>query len=807
MSTFVFFAEEKLAESSAANVALSSQLENISPQLASLEVALSNARRKLKEEQSLRRTAEQAQDDADQKIRTLEQTIVSLKEECDDVHEELAFKESELEETRLELEVEKQQLHNELTTIRQALAVAESDAAAPRLEKNGYNGSSAAVTNGGSTVGDAVDTVKAILLNHNTNTETRSVPSDTPEGYVKHLEEELELVTEQLIETEKLMALTQEELAAKENKLRTLHQQSSQYETQEIQLNQLQNEHEELLTEHERLGLDYTSVRDELSLCREEIQLQTEAITALEQDFQISVQTLGEERTKNQSIVDDLHVQVREAELTSKASINEAALIGNAVQEANKQNEAMMEQVSALEKALENAKTDYQSCVEELEQVNARFDEARIEAEKAGHDAAMEEMRKVMRTDAEHEIRTVRENLEQLTKENISLQQNVAEAEIKLAAMKDSMDDHTSNGGSANSNVDSVVHELQKQLLSSKEVTVRKDAEMVAFTEEMTTRLQKAEDMVVHLEGELHAAKGQLAEAEAHLIVLRREKERKDHVIPKSPSRDTTIVSANISDAPSLPSDEDVAEQQRGRCLESNPFDPVTPVNILRPRSSSPSSVIRLELRLTEEVRKNATLEKDYNELQDQKRMSEVRIKRLEEDIKTIQKQLLATTAGSNDAVAAVTTQMSRLSSLGSTERGMDLMTEDEIAGKRLEQIIGSRDVKLLAEELKVMEKKCNSQREYNAQLLSKMLHLQGNIQVYCRIRPMTIQELQSGARSVIDPLSETEVGCFDERTNKWKSFAFDRVWGPDQSQTSVFQDVEPLALSVVDGFNACIFA
>jgi kinesin family protein C2/C3 len=32
-------------------------------------------------------------------------------------------------------------------------------------------------------------------------------------------------------------------------------------------------------------------------------------------------------------------------------------------------------------------------------------------------------------------------------------------------------------------------------------------------------------------------------------------------------------------------------------------------------------------------------------------------------------------------------------------------------------------------------------------------------------------------------------------------------VWGQDQSQQSVFQDVEPLALSVVDGFNACIFA
>ena len=112
-----------------------------------------------------------------------------------------------------------------------------------------------------------------------------------------------------------------------------------------------------------------------------------------------------------------------------------------------------------------------------------------------------------------------------------------------------------------------------------------------------------------------------------------------------------------------------------------------------------------------------------------------------------------------------------------------------------------------MAEELRALHHKCNAQREYNAQLLSKMLSMQGNIQVYCRVRPMTVNEIQRGCRGVVEALSETEVGCFDSRTNKWKSFAFDRVWGPDQSQQSVFQDVEPVALSVVDGYNACIFA
>jgi kinesin family protein C2/C3 len=575
------------------------------------------------------------------------------------------------------------------------------------------------------------------------------------------------------------------------------------------------------MSEHGRVKDELVSVQEELALCKEEIQLQTEAITALEQDYQTTMKTLEEERNQHQSIVDDLHVQIRELEISTKASVNEASLIGVAVQEANQQNELMMEQVAALEKALENAKTDYQKCLEELDLVNARFDEARTEAERAGRDAAMEEMRNVMRADAEHEIRTVRDNLEQLAKENQLLQQKVDDAEIKLAAAlgKESHEHHgetdtavgddttVSNGGTVASSLELVIQELQKQLLSAKDDIVKKDTEMVTFTSEMTTRLQKAEDMVVHLEGELHAAKGQLAEAEAHLIVLRNEKERHDLVIPESPTRKTKTVQMNTNLKSVDETDDSEPVRGRSSLIDMNLSDPVTPMDAKRPRSSSPSSVMRLELRLAEEVKKNNHLEKEYNEVLDQKRMSEVRIKRLEEDIKTLQKQLFASNAGTSDALTAVTTQMSRLSSLGSTERGMDLISNEEIAGRRLEQIIDSRDVKLLTEELRTMEKKCNSQREYNAQLLSKMLHLQGNIQVYCRIRPMTVQEIQNGSRSVVEPLSETEVGCFDQRTNKWKSFAFDRVWGPDQSQTSVFQDVEPLALSVVDGFNACIFA
>ncbi|EED94949.1 predicted protein, partial [Thalassiosira pseudonana CCMP1335] len=91
--------------------------------------------------------------------------------------------------------------------------------------------------------------------------------------------------------------------------------------------------------------------------------------------------------------------------------------------------------------------------------------------------------------------------------------------------------------------------------------------------------------------------------------------------------------------------------------------------------------------------------------------------------------------------------------------------------------------------------------------LLARVLKLQGNIQVCCRIRPMTGEEFQRGYREVAQSLSETELGLFYERTRTWKSFVFDKIWGQDASQKDVFQDVEPMALSVIDGYNSCIFA
>lgn len=105
------------------------------------------------------------------------------------------------------------------------------------------------------------------------------------------------------------------------------------------------------------------------------------------------------------------------------------------------------------------------------------------------------------------------------------------------------------------------------------------------------------------------------------------------------------------------------------------------------------------------------------------------------------------------------------------------------------------------------LEKQLQLQKEENTRLLSKILRLQGNIQVCCRIRPMNADETYSKERVTVEPRSGTEVVCYDDKINAWRSFVFDKVWGPDKSQEQVFADVEPYALSVVDGYNSCIFA
>lgn len=86
------------------------------------------------------------------------------------------------------------------------------------------------------------------------------------------------------------------------------------------------------------------------------------------------------------------------------------------------------------------------------------------------------------------------------------------------------------------------------------------------------------------------------------------------------------------------------------------------------------------------------------------------------------------------------------------------------------------------------------------------LMDLKGNIRVYCRVRPLNEQELKQENTDVIEYPLEKEMIVHKDKTNSSR-FEFDSVFGPECSQVQVFQDIEGLIMSALDGYNVCIFA
>ena len=132
-----------------------------------------------------------------------------------------------------------------------------------------------------------------------------------------------------------------------------------------------------------------------------------------------------------------------------------------------------------------------------------------------------------------------------------------------------------------------------------------------------------------------------------------------------------------------------------------------------------------------------------------------------------------------------------------------------------------SNDIEKLKAELKIVINRHDHVRTANAVLLKKLQAKVGNIQVCCRTRPPSDLELAvthsdviqgTGCRGAVgkvcvDISDDDQLSCYDKRNEPWKSFAFDRVWPLDATQEEVFSDMEPLLLSVTEGYNTCLLA
>ncbi|VFQ99663.1 unnamed protein product [Cuscuta campestris] len=116
--------------------------------------------------------------------------------------------------------------------------------------------------------------------------------------------------------------------------------------------------------------------------------------------------------------------------------------------------------------------------------------------------------------------------------------------------------------------------------------------------------------------------------------------------------------------------------------------------------------------------------------------------------------------------------------------------------------------VQSLVDQCDDLKLKYNEEQAKRRKLFNEVQEAKGNIRVFCRCRPLSKAEVSAGCSVVMDfeSAKDGELGIINGGSTK-KTFRFDRVYTPKDDQADVYADASPMVISVLDGYNVCIFA
>ena len=693
---------------------------------------MSDTKRKLEAESTARRQAELAQDEAEARARETEASLEALRAESDQVHEQLAFREEEVEEMRLELEVEKERHTVELEELAAQIASKKSTDNT-QVEKDEKK-DDISVMSEDDFVTMAVGSTDGVANN------------DDNEDYIKRLEDELEDVTEQLIEAETNISTIEGKLTDAEKVKAFLESKVADMkkDMEDLQ-NNLNNSLADAAAKEEKDSSNATS--EELALLTEELALTQEELKAAEEDAKVAEAKLETANAEHKAKLSQLESNLEKAKNDVSNAKAEVETMEQALNEANAETSTLRDEVENLMEALKNAKQDNEKTLEDMEALRQAFDEAENDVRESS----------VQRE--EDLVKAHKRELEDLSAEILALTE--ANKALKATRTKEST-------GPSASELD-----LEIKLDQKNKELERTKADLKEAKEDLAKAKRKVEELSAGNKALINGA-------------LDSPKKRND----------TNPYNFKIQSFDRFKEEEDGAVTKFYRSHARSRFR-VPHEHPNRARSSSPSTITRLERRVYNHAEKLRVVTKERDSLKSQQRMSDVRVQHLEVDISKLHQKVEEAEEKSDSLVSVV----------AGVSQNPEAREDKEFMDADIETLIREGNEEAIANEFRALSRKSTLQKEHNAQLLVRILKLQGNIQVCCRIRPMTNGEIKRATKRVVEPLTDSEVGVFDDRTKTWKSFAFDKVWGPDSHQLGIFQDVEPLALSVVDGYNACIFA
>nr|XP_027795024.1 kinesin-like protein KIFC3 [Marmota flaviventris] len=137
--------------------------------------------------------------------------------------------------------------------------------------------------------------------------------------------------------------------------------------------------------------------------------------------------------------------------------------------------------------------------------------------------------------------------------------------------------------------------------------------------------------------------------------------------------------------------------------------------------------------------------------------------------------------------------------------RGFPLLLQEALRSVRAEIGQAIEEVNTNNQELL---RKYRRELQLRKKCHNELVRLKGNIRVIARVRPVTKEDGEGPEATnavTFDPDDDSIIHLLHK--GKPVSFELDKVFSPWASQQDVFQEVQALITSCIDGFNVCIFA
>ena len=129
-----------------------------------------------------------------------------------------------------------------------------------------------------------------------------------------------------------------------------------------------------------------------------------------------------------------------------------------------------------------------------------------------------------------------------------------------------------------------------------------------------------------------------------------------------------------------------------------------------------------------------------------------------------------------------------------------ELATEIEALKKQM-----SADSNMQLAQIAYLEKQLYFSEKENRALRGKVAELKGNIRVFARVRPFLHIDHEASTNPHVIALSDGEslkVIKSERNTIEEMTFRFDKCFGPEADQETIFNEVSEFVQSALDGFN-----